>query len=69
MPRPFREILVLREIEELSYRQISDITGHGHVAFGARTTGIWACLAPRGRWWCLNWHRNSLLTHKIDYSS
>jgi RNA polymerase sigma factor (sigma-70 family) len=26
MPRPFREILVLREIEELSYHQISDIT-------------------------------------------
>ena len=26
MPRPFREILVLREIEELSYQQISDIT-------------------------------------------
>jgi RNA polymerase sigma factor (sigma-70 family) len=26
MPRPFREVLVLREIEELSYHQISDIT-------------------------------------------
>jgi RNA polymerase sigma-70 factor (ECF subfamily) len=26
MPRPFREILVLREIEELSYHQIADIT-------------------------------------------
>jgi len=26
MPRPFREILVLREIEDLSYHQISDIT-------------------------------------------
>jgi RNA polymerase sigma factor (sigma-70 family) len=26
MPRPFREILVLREIEELSYQQISEIT-------------------------------------------
>ena len=26
MPRPFREILVLREIEELSYHQISEIT-------------------------------------------
>jgi RNA polymerase sigma-70 factor (ECF subfamily) len=26
MPRPLREILVLRELEELSYRQISDIT-------------------------------------------
>jgi RNA polymerase sigma factor (sigma-70 family) len=26
MPRPFREILVLREIEVLSYHQISDIT-------------------------------------------
>jgi RNA polymerase sigma factor (sigma-70 family) len=26
MPRPFREILVLREIEELSYHQISKIT-------------------------------------------
>jgi RNA polymerase sigma-70 factor (ECF subfamily) len=26
MPRPFREILVLREIEELSYHQISQIT-------------------------------------------
>jgi RNA polymerase sigma factor (sigma-70 family) len=26
MPRPFREILVLREIEGLSYHQISDIT-------------------------------------------
>jgi RNA polymerase sigma factor (sigma-70 family) len=26
MPRPFREILVLRELEELSYRQISEIT-------------------------------------------
>ena len=26
MPRPFREILVLREIEELSYNQISEIT-------------------------------------------
>jgi RNA polymerase sigma-70 factor (ECF subfamily) len=26
MPRPFREILVLREIEELSYHQISGIT-------------------------------------------
>jgi RNA polymerase sigma factor (sigma-70 family) len=26
MPRAFREILVLRELEELSYRQISDIT-------------------------------------------
>ena len=27
MPRPFREILVLREIEELSYHQISAVTG------------------------------------------
>jgi RNA polymerase sigma factor (sigma-70 family) len=26
MPGPLREILVLRELEELSYRQISDIT-------------------------------------------
>ena len=26
MPRALREILVLRELEELSYRQISDIT-------------------------------------------
>jgi RNA polymerase sigma factor (sigma-70 family) len=26
MPRPLREILILREFEELSYRQISDIT-------------------------------------------
>jgi RNA polymerase sigma factor (sigma-70 family) len=26
MPRPFREILVLREIEDLSYRQISEVT-------------------------------------------
>ena len=26
MPRPFREILVLREIEDLSYHQISEIT-------------------------------------------
>ena len=26
MPRPFREILVLREIEELSYHQISAVT-------------------------------------------
>jgi RNA polymerase sigma factor (sigma-70 family) len=26
MPRPFREIPVLREIEELSYHQISEIT-------------------------------------------
>jgi RNA polymerase sigma factor (sigma-70 family) len=26
MPRPLREILVLGELEELSYRQISDIT-------------------------------------------
>jgi RNA polymerase sigma factor (sigma-70 family) len=26
MPRPFREMLILREIEELSYHQISDIT-------------------------------------------
>ena len=26
MPRPFREILVLREIEEFSYHQIADIT-------------------------------------------
>jgi RNA polymerase sigma factor (sigma-70 family) len=26
MPRPFREVLILREIEELSYYQISDIT-------------------------------------------
>jgi DNA-directed RNA polymerase specialized sigma24 family protein len=26
MPRPFREILVLRDIDELSYHQISDIT-------------------------------------------
>jgi RNA polymerase sigma factor (sigma-70 family) len=26
MPRPLREILVLRELEELSYRQISEIT-------------------------------------------
>jgi RNA polymerase sigma-70 factor (ECF subfamily) len=26
MPRPFREILVLREIEELSYHQISEVT-------------------------------------------
>jgi RNA polymerase sigma-70 factor (ECF subfamily) len=26
MPRPLREILVLRELEELSYRQISDVT-------------------------------------------
>jgi RNA polymerase sigma-70 factor (ECF subfamily) len=26
MPRPLREMLVLRELEELSYRQISDIT-------------------------------------------
>jgi RNA polymerase sigma factor (sigma-70 family) len=26
MPRPLREILILRELEELSYRQISDIT-------------------------------------------
>jgi RNA polymerase sigma factor (sigma-70 family) len=26
MPRPFREILVLREIEELSYHQIAAIT-------------------------------------------
>ena len=26
MPRPFREMLVLREIEELSYHQISAVT-------------------------------------------
>jgi RNA polymerase sigma factor (sigma-70 family) len=26
MPRPFREVLILREIEELSYHQISDVT-------------------------------------------
>ena len=27
MPEPFREALVLRELEELSYREIADITG------------------------------------------
>jgi RNA polymerase sigma-70 factor (ECF subfamily) len=27
LPMAFREVLVLREIEELSYRQISDVTG------------------------------------------
>ena len=27
IPRPLREVLVLRELQELSYRQISDITG------------------------------------------
>ena len=27
LPEPFRETLVLRELEELSYREIADITG------------------------------------------
>jgi RNA polymerase sigma factor (sigma-70 family) len=26
MPRPMREVLVLRELEELSYRRIADVT-------------------------------------------
>jgi RNA polymerase sigma-70 factor (ECF subfamily) len=57
MPRPLREILVLRELDELFYRQISDITD---LPIGtvmprlARAKGIWGCLAPRDREWCLN---------------
>ena len=27
VPEPFREALVLRELEELSYREVADITG------------------------------------------
>jgi RNA polymerase sigma factor (sigma-70 family) len=27
LPEPFREVLVLRELEELSYREIADVTG------------------------------------------
>ena len=27
LPQPFREVLVLRDIEDLSYREIADITG------------------------------------------
>ena len=27
LPEPFRETLVLRELEELSYKQIAEITG------------------------------------------
>jgi RNA polymerase sigma-70 factor (ECF subfamily) len=27
LPEEFREVLVLREMEEMSYRQIADITG------------------------------------------
>lgn len=48
MPRPFREILVLREIEELSYHQISDITAlpiDTVMPRLARAKGIWGCLA------------------------
>jgi RNA polymerase sigma-70 factor (ECF subfamily) len=57
MPRPLREILVLRELEELSYRQISAITDLpiGTVMSRlAHAKGIWGCLAPRDREWCLN---------------
>jgi RNA polymerase sigma-70 factor (ECF subfamily) len=57
MPRPLREILVLRELEELSYRQISDVTDLpiGTVMSRlARAQGIWGCLASRDREWCLN---------------
>ena len=59
MPRPFREILVLREIEELSYHQISEITALpiGTVMSRlARTKGLWRCLAPRDREWWLSRH-------------
>ena len=27
LPNPFREVLVLRDIEDMSYREIADITG------------------------------------------
>ena len=27
LPHPFREVLVLRDIEDMSYREIADITG------------------------------------------
>jgi RNA polymerase sigma-70 factor (ECF subfamily) len=57
MPRPLREILALRELEELSYRQISDITDLpiGTVMSRlARAKGIWGRLAPRDRECCLN---------------
>jgi RNA polymerase sigma factor (sigma-70 family) len=57
MPRYLREILVLRELEELSYRQIADITDLpiGTVMSRlAHAKGIWRCLAPREREWCLN---------------
>lgn len=56
MPRPLREILALRKLEELSYGQISDITDLpiGTVMSRlARAKGIWGW-APRDREWCLN---------------
>jgi RNA polymerase sigma-70 factor (ECF subfamily) len=27
LPHPFREVLVLRDIEDMSYREIADVTG------------------------------------------
>ncbi len=51
MPRPMREILVLRELEELSYHQIADITalpiGTVMSWSGACAKGVWGCLGPR----------------------
>jgi DNA-directed RNA polymerase specialized sigma24 family protein len=35
LPSPFREVIVLREMNELSYKQIAAV-GNGHVAPGAR---------------------------------
>jgi hypothetical protein len=44
MPRPFCEVIVMRDIEELSYKEISIVTGlplrNGNVAALSSTTEI-----------------------------
>jgi RNA polymerase sigma factor (sigma-70 family) len=47
IPEPFREALVLRELEELSYRQIADITGAPLGTVMSRLSRARAMLAER----------------------
>ena len=62
MPRALREILVLRELEELSYRQIADITalpiGTVMSRLARARRGVWRCLGLRGEKCWLKRHRD-----------
>jgi RNA polymerase sigma-70 factor, ECF subfamily len=47
LPSPFREVIVLREMNELSYKQIAAV-GNGHVAPGARPRDVEVGVGSRG---------------------